>query len=918
MERSTLFFKLDAAVSKLNVPVLPNSFLPRPRLQDRFKPASPYKLTLVSAPAGYGKTVFLSEVLSLQTRPVAWLSLDRYDNSPARFLTNVAASLQKIDEKLCENALSLLFSGKSLTTVITAFINEISQKVPNVIFAFDDYQVIDNQDIHNSLEYLVDYLPNQCHVIISTRSEPPLPLTKWRGRGYLVEIKGSDLKFTPEEATSLLNTMGVYLSAQEERALYEQTDGWIMGLKMAALLIKSGGDVNDVNHEMHNRGESNREILDYLAKEVLEKQRKHIKQFLLDISIVEQFNAGLCDAITKRKDSAAIIDHLIRSNLFVQVQLSDHHGSSYTLHPLFRNLLRNQLQLSLPGRLRFLHKRASKWYESNGFLESAIEHALMAEEFKKATDLMQQIALNMIGQGKYILFKEWVDRLPEQIVKRNLEICIASAILADAARRIDDEKRYREYVETLITENFNSQPVSSSMNIGGLVATVMALGAYYKNCFDDAISIALEAMRSISEREGAARCTLCAILGAAYWVKGNLQMSFTYWNECAVLAKKLEYNFIYKVATAAKAHIYFHKGYLRAAEDVCLEALELVQSGAIGTGKGVEYLYLLLGQIYYQKNMLCESEKYTKMAIESAEKHGEPVIRLNAHLGIARINLAKAQIEEAMANIRKARVCVYDCDSKYLATYGAFVTLFHLRLGNIREALDYAGSWVNIDINELNTLSSDIRDIWCENPLTVILRIYLARNELERVISESDRVCNVLQQKQFILSALECQLIKCIALRKLNKVDEAINTLLEAIRAVGSEEFLRLFMDEGTAVLELLTMTICKRKQSEHLGTLMRIFRSFGQSLRPEMHDSEGFARQSSNYNLSKSSLQLLSTREYEILDLLQSGFTNKMISEKLMISIPTVKTHLFYLYKKLGVDNRVQAISRARELGIL
>ena len=345
------------------------------------------KLTLISAPAGFGKTTLVVVWVRQCETPAAWLSLDEGDNDLTRFLTYLVAALQTIDEHLGDSVVGMLQSPQqpSSDLILTALFNEVANHSGDFILVLDDYHVIDSKAVDDALTFLLEHLPPQMHLVITTREDPNLPLARLRARDQLTELRATDLRFTPAEAAEFLNqVMGLNLSAEEVAALEARTEGWIAGLQLAALSMQGHQDVPGFIQAFAG---DNRYIVDYLVEEVLQRQPEPVRNFLLQTSILDRLNGPLCDAVTGQQEGKARLEALERGNFFV-VPLDDKRHW-YRYHHLFADVLRVHLMAEQPDLVAALHRRASEWYEQNGSAADAIRHALAAEDFERAADLVE-------------------------------------------------------------------------------------------------------------------------------------------------------------------------------------------------------------------------------------------------------------------------------------------------------------------------------------------------------------------------------------------------------------------------------------------------------------------------------------------------------------------------------------------------
>ena len=383
--------------TKLYFPPPRFNAVPRSRLTERLDESLQGKLALISAPAGFGKTTLLSEWASGCGMPAAWLSLDDGDNDATRFLTYLVAALQTVAPDIGEGVLGVLRSPQPppIESILTALLNEIALFPDDFILVLDDYHVVGARAVDDALVFLLEHMPPQMHLIVATREDPQLPLARLRARGQLTELRATDLCFTSEESAQFLKgMMSLNLSAGDIAALEDRTEGWIAGLQLAALSMRGREDVPEF---IRSFAGDNRYVVEYLVEEVLHRQPELIRSFLLQTSILERLTGPLCDAVTGQEDGRVMLEAVERGNLFV-VPLDDERRW-YRYHHLFADVLQARLLAEQPDRALTLHQRASAWYERSGSPADAIRHALTAQDFERASGLVELAALGMLGSG---------------------------------------------------------------------------------------------------------------------------------------------------------------------------------------------------------------------------------------------------------------------------------------------------------------------------------------------------------------------------------------------------------------------------------------------------------------------------------------------------------------------------------------
>ncbi|MDQ5811408.1 MAG: helix-turn-helix transcriptional regulator, partial [Actinomycetota bacterium] len=451
--------------TKLYVPPPQPKVVPRPRLIERLSEGLHRRLTLISAPAGFGKTTLVSEWLAGCEQPAAWLSLDEGDNDPKRFLAYLVAALQTIAPNIGEGVLGVLRSPQPppAESILAALLNEITTIEEDFVLVLDDYHVIDAREVDDALAYLLEHLPPLMHLVIATREDPHLPLARLRARGQLSELRAADLRFTPSEAAEFLKgVMGLSLSAEDIAALETRTEGWIAGLQLAALSMRGREDVASFIRAFAG---DNRYIVDYLVEEVLQRQPERIRSFLLQTSILDRLNGPLCDAVTGQEEGNARLEALERGNFFV-VPLDDKR-KWYRYHHLFADVLNAQLMAEQPDQVSTLHRRASEWYEQNGSAADAIRHALAAEDFERAADLVELAVPEMRRSRQEATLLGWLKALPDELFRCRpvLSVSYAGALLAGGeVEGVEDRLRDAErWLDTTADMSERAEAPSAEM-----------------------------------------------------------------------------------------------------------------------------------------------------------------------------------------------------------------------------------------------------------------------------------------------------------------------------------------------------------------------------------------------------------------------------------------------------------------------
>jgi LuxR family maltose regulon positive regulatory protein len=585
--------------------------VPRPRLIERLNAGLHRKLTLVSAPAGFGKTTLLSEWIGnwesgignlgnqaasqpLHPNPqslisnlkFAWLSLDEGDNDPTRFLAYFVAALQTIEARqesagnIGKGALSALESPQPPPTeaILTALLNEIAALPDRIVLVLDDYHLIEAQPIHDALTFLLRHLPPQIHLVIATREDPILPLARLRARGQLTELRATDLRFSSSEAAAFLNqVMGLDLSAEDIAALERRTEGWIAGLQLAAISMQGRKDVTGFIQSFTG---SHHFVLDYLVEEVLEQQSESVQTFLLQTAVLDRLTGSLCDALTGQDNGRATLEMLEHANLFI-VPLDDERRW-YRYHHLFADLLRQRLRQRQSEQLPILHSRASEWYDQNAFPVKAVHHALAVPDFNLAAEIIERAIPRATTWTSIDVatLQEWFSILPDDVMRPRPRLrLVASRVFYLIGRRQDTE-RILQQVEAMLEDD---PTIPDAENILGLVLADRASYAAVRGDVRQAIAFAQRALTHLPENEATTRMRVSAILGLAHYRAGDTLQAGQAFLQSIAAAKTvgLEFAAVHLVCNLAQVRIV--QGRLDRAIEICQQALDMAVVDGVRT-----------------------------------------------------------------------------------------------------------------------------------------------------------------------------------------------------------------------------------------------------------------------------------------------------------------------------------------------
>jgi LuxR family maltose regulon positive regulatory protein len=916
--------------TKLYIPPFRPDIVPRQRLIEQLNAGLHGNLTLISAPAGFGKTTLMSEWINQTERPIAWISLDEGDNDVVRFLAYFIAALQKIWAGIGETTLAVLQSPQlpQIESLLAGLINEIVDTSDEsatthsfdedqdkrrglghgFVLALDDYHVLEAQPIHAALIFLLDHLPQQMHLVIITREDPPLPLARWRARGQMTEIRAGDLRFTGAEAASFLNqAMGLELPPDDIAALEARTEGWIAGLHLAALSLQGYADRADF---MRSFAGDDRHVMDYLVGEVLSLQTKSVQRFLLQTSILERMSGPLCDAVVdgdeQGGDSQDILERLEQANLFI-VPL-DNRRQWYRYHHLFADLLRTRLRREQPERIPDLHRCASAWYERNDLITEALGHALAAADFERAARLVAANALSMLMRGEVATVQDWLDALPQEIVRSHPRLCIDKAWTLHLTKRPEAiEPLLQDAERSLESSDLAGQAATSSW-----LGEVLALRAWVKRSQGDlaqAIELSHEALELLTEEHVFALClNLVSLAGALRYV-GDTAQAIQVLTDCIPLCQAAGNSLGVMTDTYDLAELRVMQGHLHLAKVVLGEALQWAAEQGVQQMPATSMVYIKLGDVLREQNDLQSAEDHLLAGIELSEG-GLAVVSGKAYMNLARLKQARGDAAGARNALQQAEQAVRGWETPEIA---ADMEAHRARLWLAQGYLAAATRW----IQQSGILANREPTYLHEFELLTLARVLIAQGSAqgdEQTLHEAMGLLEQLRQESEaggrMGRVMEILMLQALALSQnpargqgWGDSDEALDPLSRALTLAEPEDYVRMFVDEGEPMARLLYEAAAHGITLDYTGRLLAAF--------PDVDAAQP-------KHPSVEMIELLSAREIEVLGLIAEGLSNQEIAAKLYLSPNTVKVHSSNIYGKLGVNSRTQAVAKAKTLGIL
>jgi LuxR family maltose regulon positive regulatory protein len=916
------------------------------------------KLTLVSAPAGFGKTTLLSEWVADYRKSkigVAWLSLDAGDNDPARFLAYLIAAFETVEENVGRGTLGALQSpgfaigntSPPMEELLTTLINQINVIPDGLILVLDDYHLITAQPVHDALSFLLDHLPRNVHLVIATRVDPPLPIARLRGHGQLTELHQTDLRFTLDEIAEFLNrVMGLELSADDVATLASRTEGWITGLQMAAISMQGREDTATFIQAFTG---SNRYILDYLVEEVLQRQLDSVQAFLLQTAILDRLSGPLCDAVLGISESASqrisksangqiskvmvdqrsgdlqvcrfadlqtcrfadsssreTLEYLERANLFV-VPL-DNERKWYRYHRLFADLLRQRLHQTQADLVPTLHGRAGAWYEQNGPMTAAIDHALSAGDLEWAADLIEQEAEATLMHGEIVTLLRWVDMLPAELARLHPSLCTyhAWALLMggrpwEAVRsRLEDIDREAE-------------------RIPGKAAPLRAWIAMLQGRISRAAELARQALERLPDDDLFLRDVAIWSL-ALFSADDDIVAGTQALEEVARTSRETGNVMIEAMALCNLAELYMKQGRLRQARATYQQALDLsVDNHGLRLPIAGEAL-IGLGELAREWNDLDMATRYLTEGIELSGRLGQ-ARALEGYIYLAHVRQAQGDVDGAREAIEKARRLAIEFDATDLddIMVGFHQAQLWITQGNLKAARRWTeerGLDGGIGPARLRLADTFVQDRMRKYEQLVLARLLIAEERPAEALALLDEVLPTVNRRGRIGRVIEIHVLKALAFQALGDEIQAMGALERALSLAQPQGYVRLFVDAGPEMGLLLRRALSRGIAPEYVRELLAVFDR--ESLGFQVSCFEPVSAPVVQPGPETQLIEPLSEREIEVLRLLTTGLSSTEIAEELVISANTVRFHTKNIYGKLGVHRRSDAVDRARGLGLL
>jgi LuxR family maltose regulon positive regulatory protein len=882
--------EIDLLATKVRIPPPAPHAVPRPRLLDALETGVPVtRLTLLATPPGYGKTTLLAQWSRATALPVAWLTVDEGDNDTDRFLRYVMRALESIQPELAQSRLGVLLSGQQPDRgqVLEAFVNATLAMPGEFAFVIDDAHLLTNPSIHEALAFLLDHLPTTAHLVLAARGDPPLALARRRARGELLELRGNDLAFTPDETRHFLGRgMGLNLAGDQVDAVNRQLEGWATGLQLVALTLhlQSEPNLDALATGRH------RHVADYLTEEVLLQLPDEVRAFLLKTSILDRLSASLCEAVTGNGRSQEMLAFLERANLFLMPL--DDTRSWFRYQRVFADFLREALPRELPDKAA-LHSRAAAWCLANDLPEQAFLHALAARDIDLVSQVIDLHTTGKMFNGEVSVVTGWFKAIPPDWLASRPELMLAHAVFRIISGQPQVAMPIIDQLESLPRQERDDDRRSAA-RAGALRCFI----ACFRNDLPEAVAHAERAFDQLPPDDFAYRANLFHALGDTYRANGYWEESRANYLKVLELAPRATYNPMMRTITVhsygALADLELRQGHLRAAQGYWTQALREVQARENWGHFHLPvsgWIHLRLGELAYERDDLDQARDDVARGFERAELGGEPQAGIAGRVILARLELTDGNLDPAAALLESASVLFAD------AAFPDWSARFHrcqvdlwLARGQWREALAWTESVAGPPLPEVTRLG--------------IARVFVEAADpdiLSRAGPQLDLLVSQAGDQGLMAVQIEGRTLRAMLRERLGDTAGALQDLGLALRLAEPEGYVRRFVDLGPSMLRLL-----------HLARDRGVMPAYVESLVEAFGDNPGSIATPGNL------VDPLSPREIDVLRLMASGLSNREIGEALFVSPETVKKHSGNIYGKLGVRGRVEAVTRARTLALI
>jgi len=876
--------------TKLNIPVLRSDLVQRPRLFEMLDRSLSRKLTLISAPAGFGKSTLISEWLKSRGRETqfAWVSLDSGDNDPTRFLSYLVAAIQTIDRKFGESVLVSLHSPGAVKNevILTALLNDLNEIPEPVLLVLDDYHLIESQQIDKAVAFLLNHLPSHIHLVISSRIDPDLPLAKIRASGQMLEIRANDLRFSSSEAKLLLDEF--HLSTEEIEALETRTEGWITGLQLVILSMQGVADKQDFITCFTG---SNRFILDYLGEEVLSHQPQEVNDFLLKTSILNRLSAPLCDAIRQKSDSKQLLDNLEKQNLFIIALDSEGIWNRY--HHLFSDLLRRKLKQYSPELEPQLHQRAFAWYQSQNDFNGAIHHAFAGGDFENCAVLIEDYGLSLIGQGAFYTVQTWIDALPENITHKRPYLEIFLAWASNFTQELSKIETHLQQTEGALKELDLSPDDQTVKDLTGQIKTLRAWNARRDRDNQQAIRLLEQAITLLKDNNSFVETFADLNLGLAYLDEGELLLAADSFRNTIRQGKISGNELASLMAVSHLAAVLILQGRLNEAANLCRNAINEQLELHKKAPPTLCLVYVRLAWVLAEWNDVDGYFKNLSRGIILADQIGFDSV---VSAGTISLIWEKEVVEQQGYTINFSDE-VNSVIDRFSETQNEPVMA--------QQNIDDDAHLQVIEEQNVEVYLADNAyfEVWPGYSEIALAKKMFAEGKKDEALSLLESVYDSARDVKGTGLMIEARASAALIYQAEGELDKALKALEEALSLGESEGYMRTYLDRDAKMEKLIKEAVSRGIMPHYTKKILNAY---------HVKDQE------KNPSADIPPYESLTPRELEVLQLVAQGLSNKEISVRLYLALSTVKGHNQRIFEKLQVQRRTEAVAKAQEMGLL
>jgi LuxR family transcriptional regulator, maltose regulon positive regulatory protein len=887
-------------LTKLHIPPAGNNTVHRSELFEKLNTGLSRKLILISAPAGFGKTTVVSDWIEQNKIPTAWFSIDKADNDPVEFLNYIIAGIKSIHSTFGQTATALLNSPSkpSIQSIVSLLINDVLQIKMNFLIILDDFHLITNREILELVTFLLAHIPGNIHIVILTRSDPALSISKLRSQHQLLEIRTTDLSFSANDISILFNKkLKVKLSIEDAYSLETKTEGWIAGLQLTALSMQGREDVSGFIQELKG---DNRYIMDYLMEEVLKIQTDDIKEFLLQTSILEQMSAPLCDTILNRNDSQLILEVLEKNNMFVIPLDTDRTWFRY--HHLFAGLLKQRLQLSYEEVIIELHIKACNWFEQHNMFDFAIRHSIAIQNHERSLQLIGSVVEEMWEKGHHVAILNYGSILPEELIKKNATFCLYYAWVLIISGQVQKGATFLNDAETVFKSNYNYNIRPDKKNLWGKTSVASAYLHSQLNDPEKTIAYFKNALDNLGTEESLWLGWGWFAFGMAQFSLGDLSQSINAFDEAFKYGKQ-SHN-IHLISTVAQrmSDCEQQLGHYRSAYEKCSEFITYMNdngySDIVNSDWSYAGLHVTIGNTLYMWGHSDEAYESAQIAYKMYKESRDIMLGVSVLLLNSMVLSTQGEDKESEQMILEAeRLCENNQLLPYLYNMlQSLKLMFYLNRKQEEKA--------KLIVNKLNLSPTDKVDHLNEAVYLAYAYYLLVQGQNKEAGSILFQLHDITYTSKRVERLIAVKIVYAIYYKYTSDSDKAYDSLIEALALAAPENLVMFFIHNIREIDDLLTI-IFKRP-------------AYSEKIPPQFVENIRIAIEKHRKVVKNIKMDLLSIREIELIKHIANNLSNQEIADKLFISLNTVKTHVKNIFLKLDVDSRSKAVSKVKDMGLI